>query len=425
MTTRPTAPAAASAAVAGLRGLHEQIDALQGIAERCSPTEHDGVLVEIERGVRRLESLKLQVVGRADAAEVAARTGHADTSSWLARLTHTGAAGAAEDVRLASALSAPSRLDSRPCAEALSAGALSPEHARVIVKATEQLPGHLDADGVERVERDLVQQAERLAPDQLRRAARRALEIVETDRAAVDSHEDGLLRAEEKTAIDKTRLTWHDNGDGTTSGHFTVPTLASSILIRAVQSMTAPRRARLGAPSAQAGDPLLRRDRAHQSGLAFLELLEHLPTDRLHGKVAATVVVTIDHDRLRAAVGAAALDTGDSISPGELRRLACGAGILPAVLEGASLPLDLGRASRLFTEPQRVALGTRHRTCAAEGCERPYAWCELHHRERWSQGGRTDLRDAVPLCGFHHRRVHDPSYGHTCTSSGIVFFRRT
>jgi hypothetical protein len=33
----------------------------------------------------------------------------------------------------------------------------------------------------------------------------------------------------------------------------------------------------------------------HRRGLAFTEILEHLPTDHLHPKTAATVVVTIDH----------------------------------------------------------------------------------------------------------------------------------
>ena len=49
----------------------------------------------------------------------------------------------------------------------------------------------------------------------------------------------------------------------------------------------------------QAGRPRVDRDRAHDRGLAFTDLLEHLPTDRLHGKVAATVVVTLDLDTLR------------------------------------------------------------------------------------------------------------------------------
>ncbi|MEI2819096.1 MAG: hypothetical protein V9E81_02325 [Marmoricola sp.] len=33
----------------------------------------------------------------------------------------------------------------------------------------------------------------------------------------------------------------------------------------------------------------------HARGLAFIELLEHLPTDHLHTATAATVVVNIDH----------------------------------------------------------------------------------------------------------------------------------
>ena len=44
------------------------------------------------------------------------------------------------------------------------------------------------------------------------------------------------------------------------------------------------------------------------------------------------------------------------------------------------------------------------------GCDRPYAWCELHHEDPWSHGGRTDLDLAVPLCGYHHRRMHDPRF---------------
>ena len=40
------------------------------------------------------------------------------------------------------------------------------------------------------------------------------------------------------------RLSLHDNGDGTTSGHFTVPTTAAAFLRKILDSMTAPRRMR-------------------------------------------------------------------------------------------------------------------------------------------------------------------------------------
>jgi hypothetical protein len=153
-------------------------------------------------------------------------------------------------------------------------------------------------------------------------------------------------------------------------------------------------------------------DWAHAQGLAFVALLEHLPTDHLTGKVAATVVVTLDLDLLREGLGAAGIDTGGEISAGEVRRLACQAGIVPAVLGARSVPLDLGRTSRLFTEAHRVALATLYDTCAAAGCDRPYAWTELHHQRPWASGGRTDLADAVPACRYHHQLIHDPRYEH-------------
>lgn len=413
--------------VAGVRRIHDVIDDLQhpGGSATVTIDQYDELLTEIDRAMRRLGSLKLQVVASADSDHVANRTGLADTTSWLATRTRTGAAQAAQQVRMANALVPSDDGASRPCATALASGLVSADHAQVIVRATEQLPDSLSADQVATVERELVAKAAQLAPDQLRRVARRALAAVEEDQAAVDRHEDALLRTEEEAALERTKLTWHDNGDGTTSGHFTVPTMAAAILTRTLQSMTAPRRARMGATHAQAGEPLRRQDWAHQAGLAFVELLEHLPTDHLHSKVAATVVVTVDHGRLHAAVGAAGLDTGEALSAGDLRRLACGASILPAVLDGQSLPLDLGRSHRLFSESQRVALATRHRTCAADGCERPYAWCELHHRDPWSHGGTTNLADAVPLCGFHHRRIHDPNYEHARSATGITFTQRS
>jgi len=167
-------------------------------------------------------------------------------------------------------------------------------------------------------------------------------------------------------------------------------------------------------------------DWRHRRGIAFVELLEHLPTDHLHPKSAATVVVTIDHTVLAGAMKAAHLDTDQALSAGEARRLACNAGILPAVLGTKSVALDLGRTSRLFSESQRVAKGLEHTTCAASGCERPYAWCELHHRRPWSRGGRTDLADAVPLCSQHHQWIHDTGYNHqTMPDGSIRFSRRT
>ena len=145
--------------------------------------------------------------------------------------------------------------------------------------------------------------AQRFDPDQLRRAARRAIAAVEPDAALVDAHENEQVRSEEELARDKTELSMRDNGDGTTTGHFTVPTTAAAFLRKIIESMTSPRRMRSG--THRAGERCRRRTRGrthdwdHRRGLAFAELLEHLPTDHLHDKTAATVVVTICHEVLQ------------------------------------------------------------------------------------------------------------------------------
>ncbi len=193
-----------------------------------------------------------------------------------------------------------------------------------------------------------------------------------------------------------------------------------------IDAITAPRRMRTPAgpegSSHQSPDRLF--DWRHRRGLAFAELLEHLPTDHLHNKTTATVILTIDHTVLDGALKAAHLDTDQTLSAGEARRLACTAGILPAVLGTRSVALDLGEKTRLFSEHQRLAVGLRYDTCAADGCERPYAWCELHHRQPWARGGRTDLANAVPLCHQHHQWIHDTGYNHQDMPDGSIRFSR-
>ena len=108
----------------------------------------------------------------------------------------------------------------------------------------------------------------------------------------------------------------------------------------------------------------------------------------------------------------------------QARRLACNAHLIPAVLGGESEILDLGRAQRLFTAPQRRALLLRDRTCRAEGCDIPGTWAEAHHWVPWVSGGLTDLDDGVLLCSHHHHRAHDPDYLVERLANGDVRFAR-
>ncbi|MGB7819455.1 MAG: DUF222 domain-containing protein [Ornithinibacter sp.] len=464
MTSTTALPATGTVPVIeGVRRVHHVLDSVEPGPIHGPVTGPD--IASVDRAIARLESMKLSMVAAADRGGVATTAGMTGTPAWLAAHTRSWGGKAAADVSLATALDT-----SLPATkEALAAGEVSTAHAAVIAGTTSRLPESLTPTEVTRIERSLVAQAKRVDPARLRRAGRRALLAAERTAEEALAHEDAELRGEEQRAEATVRLTMHDNHDGTVTGHFTVPTLAGAILRKTVQQLASPRRAalraaggggldgaqaaasgahtcvdgaratidRLGAAAegsqhstvgqatvvGQAGPAAGSRGRlaeggdwAQRYGAAFVELLEHLPTDRLHGKVAATVVVTIDHDRLREGVGAAHLDTGHDLSASETRRVACNAGILPAVLSGGSLPLDLGRSNRFFSEAQRVALATAYDECAADGCDRPYAWSELHHEDPWAKGGATDLDLAVPLCRWHHARVHDPRYEHRVTS---------
>ena len=135
----------------------------------------------------------------------------------------------------------------------------------------------------------------------------------------------------------------------------------------------------------------------------------------------------IDHHTLTSGLaGVAQTSTGDTLTAGQARRLACTAGILPVVLGTTSEILDLGRTRRLFTGPLRTALDLRDQHCRATGCDIPAAWCEAHHQQPWSQQGPTTLDNGILLCPHHHHRAHDPTYTHTHQPTGhLTFHRRT
>ena len=205
------------------------------------------------------------------------------------------------------------------------------------------------------------------------------------------------------------------------------------MLLTALEHLSSPRRLSRNAAGEDVDDATIAAcTEAHMGlgyhdrlGQALIELCEHLPTDGLaqHGRVGATIAVHIDHQHLLDGLAAAHLDTGSDISAGEARRLACNAGIMPVVYGGQSVPLDAGREARLHNKAQRIVLSSRHDTCAAEGCQRPFAWCEIHHPIHWARGGRTDLT-GIPLCGWHHRRAHDGNYDMRRLTTGEVRYRR-
>jgi hypothetical protein len=90
-----------------------------------------------------------------------------------------------------------------------------------------------------------------------------------------------------------------------------------------------------------------------------------------------------------------------------IRRIACDAHIIPLVLNGAGMPLDIGRGQRLASAAQRRALEATHDTCAFGGCAVRFHACQIHHIDYWESGGKTDMTNMVPLCSRHHHAAHE------------------
>lgn len=119
--------------------------------------------------------------------------------------------------------------------------------------------------------------------------------------------------------------------------------------------------------------------------------------------------------------GAGTTLTGDVLSPGAVRRIACDAEIIPVVLGADSEPLDVGRGRRLFTRGQRLALTIRDNGCSYPGCTVPATWCDAHHVVHWSRGGPTSLPNAALLCPRHHTLVHHHDLTATITATGVTW----
>lgn len=89
------------------------------------------------------------------------------------------------------------------------------------------------------------------------------------------------------------------------------------------------------------------------------------------------------------------------------QRLGCDASVTRLVFGPDGIPLDLGRSQRLFSPSQRRALAIRDGGCRFPGCTRQPRFTDAHHIVPWSQGGASDLDNAILLCRHHHRLVHE------------------
>ena len=136
------------------------------------------------------------------------------------------------------------------------------------------------------------------------------------------------------------------------------------------------------------------------------------------------MVVSTSLERLRGELVEAepTLDSGIELPVESVRRLACDAMVLAAVLATTSQPLDIGRASRLVPVGIRRALILRDKRCAFPGCQVAAAWCHAHHVVHWANGGPTALDNLCLLCPHHHRLIHHSEWEVAINADGLPVF---
>ena len=395
MTFQTARFAAASAAVC----------ARDGVALRpLSDTD----LLEVQRDIgearRALDALATEVAGeisaRADASPgpggIARRVGFVNAKALVAdslggtrgeadRLARVGRALAQADAVETLALPAPDAPRAWTLvAAAVRATEITVEKAEILIETLEKLRAS------EELEAKFVQLAKRLRPYDLRRACSR--EIVLNDPAGTEE--------KEREQYKQRYLNLTERMDGMTVVDGLLDKVSAAQWKAWLDAQT---RAMFQAKRETPGDL---RTPGQMRVDAMVMLAHHaLDCDAPGSGVATALVVRVDLEDLKSGVGVGTCDSLETaISVGTLRAMAVDAAILPAVMGGDSLPLDVGRAKRGATPTQRIALGERDGGCA--WCHAPSSFCDVHHIVHWDHGGATDLSNLVMLCVSCHHQMH-------------------
>src|SRR2546425_6084697 len=132
--------------------------------------------------------------------------------------------------------------------------------------------------------------------------------------------------------------------------------------------------------------------------------------------------VTTSLETLLGLTGAPAAEMEFSlpISSKAVERLACDCSVTRILLGSDSTVIDVGRARRVISGPQRKALNVRDRGCVWPGCDRPASWTSGHPPGHWIRNGATDLPNLTLLCYPHHWMVHEGDWQIVRTDVGSI-----
>lgn len=358
------------------------------------------------------------------------------TRAWLRSKTNVAPGEATRAIKTATGLA---RLPGT--AAALAEGAVRPGHAAAIVDAATML----GAEVVRDAEPTLIKAATHLDPTKLRIALRGYGAAVDNPAAVrAAEHRDENRWLDVATTIDGALaiqgVLGHEDGAIVTAaiGALTTPAGrddSRTAAQRRADDLTQLCRHQLGCDQlpSHGGEP------THLTVITTLDTIQQHLTDHATGPSAASTGIAEGGSAARTgspepgdsgtaggepiANGGYGMLPDGSILRGEtVRRMACDAKVTRLIVGPDSMPLDVGRSRRTVTPAQRKALRVRDSGCTFPGCDRPPEWCDAHHINFWSLGGRTDIAELTLLCRTHHTLIHEGHWRIHLTDPGRFHF---
>ncbi|MGW4131321.1 DUF222 domain-containing protein [Amycolatopsis japonica] len=342
--------------------------------------------------------------------------GHGSTAGWFAEIAGLSRGEAGPIVKRAIALNPTRALDGTevpPLAPATAAvaaqGLVGDERIDQILEILKNLPADISAEDRAGAEQILGNLAPSAGPRQLAKA---------------EANLQGLLNPDGKEPKDpepkepRREITLERRKDGFWKLTGLLDDETGARTAAALEAHAQPR------PVDEFGQADLRM-KCERMGDAWAELLDlaiACPGQPGTSGYRTLVHVTIGLDELKSGLGTACLDFVGTMTAREARLAACDCLMLPVVMSTSGEPLDMGRLRRFVTPGQRRALNIRDGGCAFPGCHRKPKNCHAHHIEHWADGGPTDLRNLVLLCGFHHRLIHHGDWEVRMAADGLPEF---
>lgn len=350
-------------------------------------------------------TVALRLLAEVDRRGLARELGAPSTTAWLTHRLRMRPGDAKRDLQVATLIDQRGSADGvegpapgDATRDALASGSVSVVQAGCVATGLEELPAETPDEKRLLAEGILIEQAQLQGPAALTRLGHRILERIDPEVA--DARLGALLEAERAQAERMRHATRYSDGHGSVWYRLRVAIGDDAWIRPVLDTLAAP--VPVGADGEQD-----RRTAGQRLADGFVEAFRRVSLDGglpQSGGDRPRALVTVGLDHLRCGAGVGTLvDSGDQLSVTALRQLCCDAQVIPAVLDGAGQPLDLGRARRTFDGPLRLAVIARDQGCVHPGCTRPARWCDVHHIKAWWAGGTTCLANGVLLCGFHHK----------------------